>query len=121
MHVFQLYPGRGQHGLGIGGVMVAALADYPDYAAVYYQHGAGAAGGHAAVEGRAVDGNAVFGGLADRVLLGVYGADAVGGHAAVLMEHFFELMPHFVAVGKARGRAYIAGNQELVVPGDNAA
>jgi len=37
------------------------------------------------------------------------------------MEHFLELMPNFVTVGQARGRAHIAGNQQLVVPGDNAA
>jgi hypothetical protein len=37
------------------------------------------------------------------------------------MEHFFELMTDFVAVGKAGGGPYIACNKNLVVLGYNAA
>ena len=89
--------------------MVTALAYHAGNAAVDDQHGTGAAGGHAAVEGRAVDRDAPLGGLADGVLLGVDGADAVGGDAAILVEHLLELVPGLVAVGKTGGRAYVAG------------
>jgi len=44
--------------------VVAAFGDYAFDAAVYDEHGAGAAGGHAAVEGGAVDRDASSGGLA---------------------------------------------------------
>jgi hypothetical protein len=120
MNIFQSYTRFFEHGLRIRGIMVTPLADYPDYAAVDDEHGAGSAGGHAAVQGTARNGNSTFCRLAYRVLFRVNGSDTMGGNASILMDHFFELMARFVAVGKSGGRSYIAGYQELVIFGNDA-
>jgi len=101
--------------------MVPALAHHPNYAAVDDKHGAGSAGCHAAIKGRALYGNSAFCRLADGVLLGVYGSDTVGGNGTILVEHLFELMADIVTVGKAGGSPDVACYQKLVVLGDDAA
>jgi len=110
-----------EHGDGVGGVVVAAFGDYAFDAAVDDEHGAGAAGGHAAVEGCAFDGDAAAGSLAEGVLFGVDGADAVLGDGVVFVQHALELVADFVAVGEAHRGADVAGDEDLVVAGDDAA
>ena len=110
-----------EHRDGVGGIVVAALGDYALDAAVDDEHGAGAAGSHAAVEGCAVDGYAASCGLAEGVLLGVDGADAVLGDGVVLVQHALELVADFVAVGEAHRGADVAGDENLVIAGDDAA
>jgi hypothetical protein len=119
MNVFQGYPRFFKHGLRIRGIVVTPLADYPDYAAIDDEHSAGPAGGHPAVQGTARNGDSPFCRLAYRVLFRVNGSDAMGGNAPVLMNHFFKLVPRFVAVGKSGGRSYIAGYQDLVILGND--
>lgn len=112
---FQLYTGLAEEFFALGASVVFAFAHYALDAAVDDEHSAGAAGGHTAVEGGAVEGNAAAGGLADGILLGMDGADAVGGDAAVGFDGFAEEVSHLVAVGKTRGGANIAGDEELAV------
>ena len=119
--MLEFYAGLLEHGDGVGGVVVAAFGDYAFDAAVDDEHGAGAAGGHAAVEGGAVDGDAASCGLADGVLLCVDGADAVLGDGVVFVEHALELVAGFVAVGEAHRGADVAGDEDLVIAGDDAA
>jgi hypothetical protein len=97
------------------------LADYTDYAAIDDKHGAGSAGSHAAIEGGACNTYAPFGGLANGVLFGMNRTYAVGGDASVFVEHFFELVPYLVAVGKARRGAHITCDQYLIIFCNNAA
>ena len=101
--------------------MVTALADYPDYTTVDNKHGTGSAGCHAAVESGSFDGDAPLGGLAEGVLLRMDGPDAVGCGGAVFVDHLFKLVSRFVTVGESRRSAYIAGNKDLVILGDDAA
>ena len=70
--------------------MVTAFAHHADDAAVDDEHGAGAAGGHAAIEGAAVQGNTPSGSLADGILFGMDGAHAVLGDAAIFMDDLAE-------------------------------
>ena len=79
-----------EHLLGLGAVVVAAFAHHTDDAAVDDEHGAGAAGGHAAIEGAAIQSDASTGSLADGILLGMDGAHAVLGDAAIFMDDFTE-------------------------------
>ena len=118
---FQLHAGLAEELFALGSGVVFALAHYALDAAVDDEHGAGAAGGHAAVEGGAVEGDAAAGGLADGVLLGMDSADAVGGDAAVGFDGLAEEVSHLVAMGKAGGGADIAGDEELAVFDDDAA
>ncbi len=120
-HIFEPDTGRREHSFAFGAVVVATLADYPDDAAVDDHHRAGPAGSHPAVEGRALDTDAPFGRLADRVLFGVDGPDAMLRHGAILMEHFLQLMPHLVAVGQAAGGADVPCGEYLVILGYDAA
>ncbi len=70
--------------------MVAAFADHADDAAVDDEHGAGAAWGHTAIKGAAVQGDTSSGGLADGVLLGMHGTHTVLGDTAVFMNDLAE-------------------------------
>ena len=96
-------------------------ANHPFDAAVDDEHGAGAAGGHPAIEGAAFQRDAAAGGLADGILLGMNRAHAVLGDRAVFMEHFLHQVADFVAMGQALGRADITGDQHLLVAYDHAA
>ena len=119
--VDNLHPGLGKHGQGVGTVVVFSLAHYPLYAAVDDEHGTGAAGGHAAVEGCPLDGDAILGGLADGVLLGMDSADTVLGDGAILVYHLLHLVAHLVAMGQASRGAHIASHQDAIVLGYDAA
>jgi hypothetical protein len=101
--------------------VVTPLADYPDYTAVYDEHGAGPAGGHAAVQRTARYGYPPFCRLAYSVLFRVNGSDTMDGNVSVLMNHLFKLVARFIAVGKSGGRPDITGYQDLVIFGDDAA
>jgi hypothetical protein len=81
--------------------VVASLAHDADDSAIYDEHGAGAARGHAAVESAAVYRNASFGGLAYSVLFRVNRPDAMLGGIPILVYHFLQLMPRIVAVGQS--------------------
>ena len=118
---FYLHAGLAEELFALGPAVVFAFADYAGDAAVDDEHGAGAAGGHTAVEGGAVEGDAATGGLADGVLLSMDGADTVGGDAPVGLDGFAEEVPHLVAMGEAGGRTDIAGDEELTVLDDDAA
>ncbi len=118
---FQLDTGLAEEFFALGAGVVFAFAHNALDAAVDDEHGAGAAGGHTAVEGGAVEGDTAAGGLADGVLLGMDGADAVGGDTAVGFDGFAEEVSHLVAVGEAGGGADIAGDEELAVFDDDAA
>ena len=118
---FQLDAGLAEEFFALGTGVVFAFAHYALDAAVDDEHGAGAARGHAAVEGGAVEGDAAAGGLADGILLGMDGADAVGGDAAVGFDGLAEEVSHLVAVGKTRWGTDIAGDEELAVFDDDAA
>ena len=113
--------GLGKEFFALGTGMVFALADDAGDAAVDDEHGAGATGGHAAVEGGAVERDAAAGGLADSVLLGMDGADAVVGDAAVFLDGLAEEVPHLVAVREAGGGPDVARDKELAVLDDDAA
>ncbi len=80
--------------------MVSVLANDPFDAAVDNQHGAGPAGGHPAVEGSSIQGNAVLGSLTDSVLLCMDGPYAVLRDVSILMNHPSQLMPNFITVGQ---------------------
>ena len=80
---FQLHAGLAEELFALGSGVVFALAHYALDAAVDDEHGAGAAGGHAAVEGGAVEGYTTSCRLAYGVLLGMYGAHTMGGDMAV--------------------------------------
>ena len=101
--------------------VVLALADHTLDAAVDDEHGTGAAGSHAAVERGAVEGDAATCGLADGVLLGMYGADTVCRDMSVGIDGLAEEVAHLVAMWKAAGRAHIARHQQLLVLHDDAA
>ena len=96
---FQLDACLAEEFFALGAGVVFAFAHYALDAAVDDEHGAGAAGGHAAVEGGTVEGDAAASGLADGVLFGMDGADAMGGDAAVGFDGFAEEVSHFVAMG----------------------
>ena len=96
-----LYAGLAEEFLALSTGMVFALADHTFDAAVDYEHGAGAAWGHAAVERGAVEGYATAGGLADGVLLGMHGTDAMGRDMAVGIDGLAEQVSHLVAVWQA--------------------
>ena len=98
MEEFQLDTGLAEEFFALGAGVVFAFADYALDTAVDDEHGAGAAGGHTAVEGGTVEGDAAAGSLADSVLLGMDGADAVGGDAAVGFDGLAEEVSHLVAV-----------------------
>ena len=87
-----------EHLLSLGAVVVAAFAHHADDAAVDDEHGTGAAWGHAAIKGAAVQGDASAGGLTDGILLGMDGAHAVLGDAAVLVDGLAEQVANIVAV-----------------------
>ena len=120
-NIFQFDTRGFEHGFRIVRVVVTPLAHNPDYTAVDDEHGAGSAGGHAAVQSRPFYGDAPFRRLTDGVLLGMYSSYAVGGDGAVLVKHLLELVADFVAVGEARGRPHITRYQELVILGDDTA
>jgi len=88
--ILQLDAGIAEHLFGLGAGVVAVFADHVLDAAVDDQHGAGAAGGHLAIEGGAGQGDAELGCLADGVLLGMNGADAMLTGVAVLVGDGFE-------------------------------
>ena len=95
--------------------MVLAFAYHTFDAAVDDEHGTSAAGGHAAVQGGAVEGYATSCGLANGVLLGMDSTDTMGGDTSVGFDGATEEVSHFVAVGKAGGGAHIAGDEQLAV------
>jgi hypothetical protein len=101
--------------------VITPLADHPEDAAVDDEHGAGPAGGHPAIQGGPRKGDSPLCRLADGVLLRVNRPDAMSCDTSILMNHFFDLMSHFVAVGEPGRSPDIAGNQELVVFGNDAA
>ena len=90
MEEFQLDAGLAEEFLALSSGMVFALADHPFDAAVDDEHGACAAGGHAAVKSGTIKGDAASGSLADGVLLGMDGTDAMLGDAAVFMDDLTE-------------------------------
>jgi hypothetical protein len=98
-NIFQPYSGFFKHVLRVSRILITPLADHPQDTAVNDKHGAGPAGGHPAVEGRPFNRNTPPGGLADGVLFRVNRPDAMGGYTPILMNHLFELVPRFVAVG----------------------
>lgn len=102
-------------------VVVMLFADYPFYSAVNYKHRAGAARRHLAVDRSAVDGYAALGRLANGVLLGVNRAHAVVCDRAVGVDALSKKVANVVAVRKAGRASYVAGDQNLVVAGDDAA
>ncbi len=118
---FQLDAGLAEEFFALGSGVVFAFANYAFDAAVDDEHGTGAAGGHTAVEGSAVEGDAAAGSLADSVLLGMDGADAVGSDTAVGFDGLAEEVSHLVAVGKSGGGADIAGDKKLTVLDDDTA
>ncbi len=120
MNMFKRNASLLEHGNGIGAVVVSALCNYAQYTAVDYQHRAGAAGRHLAIQRRSVYCDSPLCCLADRILFSVYGPDAVLGNRPVLVLHFFELMPDFIAVGEPHRTSDVAGYQNLVVECNNA-
>ena len=106
----QLHTGLTEHLFGFGTCMVFVGADHADDATVDNEHGAGAAGGHAAVKGAAIQSDASTCRLADGVLLGVDGTNTVLGDAAVLVYHLFKLVTDLVAVGQSFRGAHIASD-----------
>jgi len=101
--------------------VVLELANNPLNAAIDDEHGAGAAGRHAAIQGAAFERDAQSGSLADGVLLGMDGSHAVVGYMAVGMRHLFEEMSYIVAVWQPHGRTHVSGYQYLLVAGNDAA
>ena len=95
--------------------MVFSFAHYAHNAAVDDEHGAGAARGHAAIEGASVQHDATACGLADGVLFGMYGAHAMLGDGTVLMDGFAKQVPHIVAVRQSAWRPDVSGDQDLAV------
>ena len=112
---FELNTRLAEELLAFGAGMVFALTDHALDATVDDEHGAGATGGHAAVEGGAIEGDATASGLADGVLLGMDGAHAVGGDAAIGLKGATEEVSHLVAMGQARGGADVSGYEQLTV------
>jgi hypothetical protein len=110
-----------KHVLGFTAGVVTSFADDLGYPAVDDEHGAYAAGGHAAVKRRALQTDAELGGLTDGVLFGVDGADAVLGHGIVFVGDLLHLVTDFVAVRETHGRADVSRHEELAVAGDDAA
>ena len=98
MEELELDAGLTEEFLALGTAVVFALADDAFDAAVDNQHGAGAAGGHAAIERGAVEGDAATRSLTDGVLLGMDGADAMGRDMAVGVDGLAEEVSHLVAV-----------------------
>ena len=117
---FQLDTCLTEEFLALPSGVILALAHHALDAAVDDEHGAGAAGGHTAVEGGTIKGDAATGGLADGVLLGMDGTDAVGGGATVLFDGLAEEVSHLVAVRQPRGGTDIAGDEQLAVFDDDA-
>ena len=105
--------------LALGTAVVFALADHTFDAAIDDEHGAGAAGCHAAVERGAVEGDTTAGGLADGVLLSMHGTHAVCRNMAVGIDGLAEEVSHLVAVRQAAGRTHVAGDQQLLVLHDD--
>ncbi len=85
-------------------VIVGVIASFTDYAVdsgVYYHHGASSARRHLAEERSAFKRYAKSGGLDDRVLFGVKGADAMLAYVAVKVRYFANVMSCVVAVWQA--------------------
>ena len=101
--------------------MVAFFGDNPFYTAVDNEHCACSARCHFAVERGAVDADPPLCRLANSILFCMNGTDAVLAYGTVFMLHLFELMPHIIAMRQAPRCADIAGNQQLVIPRNNAA
>ena len=101
--------------------MIALLAYNPLYTAVDYEHGAGAAWSHTAVQGTSFYGDTPLCSLADSILLGMHCPYTMLSDMTVLVNHLLHLVSHLVAVGQSRRASYIAGNQYLVVLGYNTA
>ena len=112
---FELDAGLAEEVLALCTSMVFAFTDHAFDAAVDDKHGAGAAGGHATIEGSAVEGDAPAGSLTDGVLLGMYGTHTMLRYATIFMDNLAEEMAHIVAMGETLGRAYIACYQDLLV------
>jgi hypothetical protein len=112
---------RNEHFFGVIGIVITPLGYNADNAAIDYQHSAGAARGHAAVECRAVNGYAAFCRLANGVLFRVNGADTVCRDAAVFVYHLFQLVPDLIAMRQPMGASHITRNKNVVVLRDNRA
>jgi hypothetical protein len=97
-NVFEGYAYFFEHGFRISGIVITPLAYDADDAAVYDEHGASAAGSHAAVERTAVYRNASLCGLTYGVLFRMNRPDAMLCDILVLMDYLLQLMPHVVAM-----------------------
>jgi hypothetical protein len=101
--------------------MVILFADDSFDPDIDYHLGADIARSHFAIKCRPIKRDAQLGRLANGILLGVGGADAVLGGMSVFVNDSVKLMADLVAVRQAHWRADIAGGENLLVSGDNAA
>jgi hypothetical protein len=98
--------------------MVFLLANNPGNSTIYYEHGTGPARSHFTVEGCSFYGNTPFCGLTDSILFRMYGSYTVGGDGTILVDHFFKLMAHLIAMGQACWSSHITGYQDLIILGN---
>ena len=84
MEELKLHTRLGKELLTLRSGVVFTLADYPFDTTVDNKHCAGAARGHATIEGGPVQRDATAGGLADGILLSMNGTHAMGGNVAIL-------------------------------------
>src|SRR3989344_2718536 len=101
--------------------MIAFLANYPFDPCVYNHFGARRARRSATIHGAALNGDAKFSGLYNRVLLGMGGALAVLAHMTIFVSDSFHLVANFVAMRQTLGSSGIARNQNLFIPNNDAA
>jgi hypothetical protein len=78
-----------KHGLTIHRVMVPPLGYNPRYTTVNKKHSACTTRRHPTVQGGAVNGYAPLSGLANSILLSVYGTHTVSGYGTILMHRLF--------------------------------
>jgi hypothetical protein len=98
--------------------MVFEFANHALNATVYNQHSTGAARRHAAIQSASFQRDTKSGGLANGILLGMYCAYAMVCNLAIFVGNLFKQMPDFVAMRQTNRGAYIACNQDLLVPGN---
>lgn len=90
MFIFQLDTNFFEHGFGFGTGMIFSLAYHPFDAAIYNQHGTGATGRHATIQGGAFECYSPPCRLRDSVLLGMNGAHTMLRNMAVFVNHLFK-------------------------------
>jgi len=123
-HVFinkiELHPGQAEHLFRFSSGVVTVLANHPFDAAVDDEHGTGAAGGHTAVKGPAIQSHTAPGRLADGVLLGMDGAHAMLRNGSIVMDHFLHQVTDIITMRQPLRGADVAGYEHLPVANDHA-